>query len=306
LKHAEVTHVKTLTGHTEWVTVTLQDNTQLTVTANHPMKPVSSSADGLLHDVDSVFAKDLQPGSHHLMALRVVPVTVTDVQPSDCKDPRVAVNVRQPERHAIFVVGGGQAAVGALQSMGVESATPAKPLLQRVKQTFVEVVDEGSSGDGQSLQRASSSPALLSTSPQQECEHVDVVEVRNHSNHGSCSSSSVSSLSANVIVGNTISLGRDAADDAALRMKSSSLQVVALSTMLQARAASIPSVGSINHATGACDPCVFEMRRGQGSCFKGTLCGRCHVMEGHISYKELKQSKRRQEQSKKREQKLEV
>jgi len=302
LKHASITKAQTIAGQAKWVTVTLQDNTKLAMTADHPMRPMRADTDGQMQNLEqNVCAQDLQPGHHHLLALKVVPVLVTDVQSSGFCESRVSLSVQQPERHAIFVATADQA-TGSLQSMAVESCTPITTLRMCSRRTFVDIMDSESAQEDPLLQRSNSAPALLSSAQ----THLDTAVVRKSCVRPPPSASSVSSASFDVALGSTVYLEKADGNNGQLHLKPSSPKTASLNQLLQVRAASLQSVGSLYHESGDCRACAFALRRGDQTCFKGALCERCHASEGHLSYKDMKYLKRHKTRNTKREKRATV
>jgi len=204
LKHASITKAQTIAGQAEWLTVTLQDNTKLAMTADHPMRPLSAHTDGQMQSLEqNVCAQELQPGHHHLLALKVVPVLVTDVRSSGSCESRVSLSVQQPERHTIFVAAADQA-TGSVQSMAVASCTPFTPIRMCNRRTFIDIIDTEAAHEDPLLQRSSSAPALLSSAP----THLHKAAIRKSCVRPPPSDSSVSSASFDVALGSRVCLER--------------------------------------------------------------------------------------------------
>ena len=117
VSYAEVTGCQQLGGDVPWVSVTLIDGTSMTLTADHPVQPLSSRSDGhyspLTHNLGAIVkAVDLKPGKDSLAVLRLLPTAVQKVEDAACVASatgtgRVALSVQQPLRHSIFVAESG-------------------------------------------------------------------------------------------------------------------------------------------------------------------------------------------------------
>ncbi|CAE8593577.1 unnamed protein product, partial [Polarella glacialis] len=129
LKYTEVRSAETLVGDVAWVTVSMEDGTEMMMTANHPLTPLSRNEDCTnvrsLVERRVVRAADLDMEADHLAVLKLVPVRVVSVvssvplvngQPLEdqAAQNRVALTLRQPERNSIFV-----AAPGATDMHGI-------------------------------------------------------------------------------------------------------------------------------------------------------------------------------------------
>lgn len=148
LAFSEVAKTQTLEGATKWVNVRLADGTALMLTADHPVH----SAAPFERTVSRVArAGQLRPGVDAVTVLRMAPVPVVEVLREESKEQmggqisRVAVTIRQPERHSIFV-GAGDLHGAPMAPIAIGSAdafrnsSPARAQLQ-VQHTFLSVKD---------------------------------------------------------------------------------------------------------------------------------------------------------------------
>lgn len=304
LRYAEVSGVHVLPGNVNWVSVALTDGTALTMTADHPIQPQqvvrgSSMPQGRPSGCP-VRAADLTPGSDCLMVLRMVPIPVASVTQCQAEVPadapadehRVALTLRQPGRHSVFVAAPGshkQAPTMAVASADL-SAWPADSLV--VRRTFLEVQD----GVTTSIQRANSAPAsFLHAVPTLDGvqgvpgdQHVKVAKRRlDFRSHSESEVSSERSPKVNIgsgVDGHSGSSGvvcgaSTSSDRTAVAITTSSSGTARLSTLVGIKQSGLPSIGSVGHEQGNCRVCVFENRRQHssgGPCFKGFLCERCH------------------------------
>eukprot|EP00427_Karlodinium_veneficum_P001896 CAMPEP_0169164516 /NCGR_PEP_ID=MMETSP1015-20121227/58888_1 /TAXON_ID=342587 /ORGANISM="Karlodinium micrum, Strain CCMP2283" /LENGTH=587 /DNA_ID=CAMNT_0009236981 /DNA_START=60 /DNA_END=1823 /DNA_ORIENTATION=+ len=325
MKYAEVADVLIQSGSVEWVTVILEDGTQLDMTANHPTQPLAN--DGERH---TVRAGDLRPGDDHIMVLRTMPVRVKDVIYHDESDDEVLpgndrcfLTLKQPERHALFVAPApsGKTGLPSISTMAVGSAD-AKALDQslrlHVRNTFIDTDD---SDEDQEARRPRSNSVpnafnfnfeyeVLSPSRAENCAQANRfltahMESSNLSMSSCCSSAfSDSGLEHDNVILAPAMRSRFETDEGDM-LDARPQTTIALSEITYMKKVNMRSMGCVGHAQGACTPCLFANRQqhlGADPCWKGALCDRCHG--DHAPYIEAKpkSGRKRQRMAKKRRQ----
>eukprot|EP00971_Amphidinium_carterae_P324994 6455051-Amphidinium_carterae.1 len=167
---------KYLVGAAPWVEVKLIDGTALKLTADHPTQPRRAYL-----PEGHVPAGDLRAHSDSLMVLKMTPVEVDSVTPmAESVDGdglgggRVALSLKQPDRHEVFVStdrGGGvhgpdmtTVAVGSADARtktGLKNGAGGEGIGLTVRRTFIDVdrEEEGSKC------RSQSAPPSLWQSP---------------------------------------------------------------------------------------------------------------------------------------------
>mmetsp|Transcript_86929 Transcript_86929/g.219300 ORF Transcript_86929/g.219300 Transcript_86929/m.219300 type:complete len:973 (-) Transcript_86929:222-3140(-) len=317
LKHAAVEDVRTEAGAKEWTRVTLDDGTLLNMTADHPVQPVATAAEAVAagrvkpdgpfgQSRCTVCAADLQPKVDSLLVLKIVPVGVRSIETSRQDRPRVFVAVQQPERHAIFVASGGPFVGYAGQSVAIEAANRGlqNPVHMEVDKTFLRVGHRGARGQ----EILSAPPSLGGFEEVAAAEQLPGVIRDASGSHSSgsgvsCRSSGCSSVGdstsshssrgdTEVFVGSSVTprlkLSVVAAQDGSDQSETRLSHVVGIQTM------GWTSLGSIKHASGSCQACIFENRHqhhGGQPCWKGKLCEFCH--DGHDDLLAARKAKRR-------------
>eukprot|EP00927_Polykrikos_kofoidii_P057381 TRINITY_DN5149_c0_g1_i5.p1 TRINITY_DN5149_c0_g1~~TRINITY_DN5149_c0_g1_i5.p1 ORF type:complete len:768 (+),score=102.18 TRINITY_DN5149_c0_g1_i5:70-2373(+) len=331
LKHAAVLEAKRSESATptEWARVRLIDGTSLSMTADHPVKPVGLTVGqgvpaGPFCDVrPTVAARELRPGVDKLLVLKVVPEEVSEVELFSDVGPHVFLTVQQPERHAIFVadkaVGGEAGGRALLQPVAVESANGKDQGQLRfgVSRTFLEAFgcgNECKSGREEHRRRhPKSAPSIVGAKVAdvgvQSLRVTTDVSEDTLSNPSDGDSDALACGSAEeteaVVVGpaevdssehvhETFVATEKSSDHPVAAAFASSASCVRLSDLLAMKAAGLPSFGSVRHSQGSCKMCIFENRaqhHGASTCFKGTLCDRCH--EIHKPYRSALKDRRR-------------
>jgi len=300
LKYAELLDVCAKVGSVEWCAVTLADGTKLEMTADHALQPDASPASPsdqeapqegmLIRSRPPVRAADLRPGSDRITVLKVASVPVQSVQRhSGCGD-RIALNVQQPERHAIFVKGPYQQD-GSVQTMAVESANVKASCYTQIKHrhTFLHVLD--SSPDSRHplnghIQSKSAPPSIHMGG-----NSAVSVQANTHINSESFDHNDTLHADAENLV---INLSVDDKDTP--RAVNSVQEAIAPSESVQALG--FRSLGSLLHGRGECTPCTFENRHqfmGTKPCLKGSSCEFCH--ESHEN--EMRSQKRKMRRAQK-------
>lgn len=291
LKYTEVTGVRTITGKTRWVKVSLIDGTALTLTADHPIQ--LRAVDDFGRDRPrgaAVPAADLQPGTSAVTVLRMVPVTVAQVEDAELDageiGERVALTVRQPERHSVFVASPADGtgcrmatmAVGSADAHRQRAATSARGY--QIRNTFIDVQQD----EQQASTRRSKSapPGLLRFQTEREDKDVSPrLSSRKRQGQSLKASVSDSDLSSG---GTPESVGASIED---FLIGPGHFETTAqASTLIGARRSGFKSLGSAGHFSGSCRVCLFENRHqyaGDVPCWKGSLCDRCHEDHGPLT-----------------------
>uniref|UniRef100_A0A7S0AA91 Hint domain-containing protein n=1 Tax=Pyrodinium bahamense TaxID=73915 RepID=A0A7S0AA91_9DINO len=268
-------------GAAQWVEVLLEDGTRLEMTADHPVHLAQQNHHG--HFV--ACANELRPGTDGLFVLKVAPMAVKSVVPAESASPtRVALCVGQPDRHAILAAAprrNGCDSMPQIQALAVGSSdTPHSWNRLVTRRTSLECGSEVST----SPRGGGSAPASL---------HGDANRLLNGDQMGlgrmSLSSSSDSSQKlkgsseddARVMVC-TECKPEPACGDRCLGSRPAVRgEPMALSSVLQVRAAGLSSLGAARHAEGRCMPCVFQNHFQHGvrdkPCKEGIMCKRCHA-----------------------------
>mmetsp|Transcript_126083 Transcript_126083/g.315064 ORF Transcript_126083/g.315064 Transcript_126083/m.315064 type:complete len:836 (-) Transcript_126083:93-2600(-) len=306
LKYSDVVDVQTRDASTtEWVSVVLEDGTELQMTSDHPVYPqVAGAGPG---SSTPVRAAELQASAHSLEVLRLVPVPVREVRimpkagrsvepasspPDAAPTERVSLSVRQPERHSIFVASGPSVNGGvAVASASVDVQAASQWL--RVKNTFI--AGQGDSDDDSlpRVQRAGSAPpGVRSYGFDREAERPTQRSMCRSSSAGSdrTYASSFASSAATMSMwggaGTRIVIGEEPADrksmdpDPELEQREAAA-ALKLSPVLEAKRQGLRSLGSLGHCAGSCCPCLMESwhRAGKSArepCKWGFMCTRCH------------------------------
>mmetsp|Transcript_68470 Transcript_68470/g.164419 ORF Transcript_68470/g.164419 Transcript_68470/m.164419 type:complete len:758 (-) Transcript_68470:153-2426(-) len=296
-KFVEVTDSNTILGNASWVSVTLDDDTTLTLTADHPTQPRRSLGD--LPLAGHVAAQDLKEGSDSLMVLKMLPVKVRSVVPTrDTVKERVALTLKNPDRHEVFVAGAGGGVPGQeMSTMAVGSANAAAPAATdplgagmgkrafglTVKRTFIDLEEEPQ----RSSQRSGSCPPRLCASDAAAkpkgvtfAKNTEVTSGNGPRLRRVASESDIASQSSRQSSAPT--------DVDVLVAVTSGVGAATVSEILEARKGGLPSRGSIGHDHGNCQVCFFQNRHQHGEgppCFKGALCDRCHCQHELVGRK---------------------
>jgi hypothetical protein len=294
LKYAEVMDASTASSKSDWVVVTLEDDTKLVMTTEHPVFPGLSS--GRAEIGHAVRAVDLRPEHHTVEVLKKVAVAVREVRSlsstsAQVPSQRVALSVRQPERHAPFVAQGD----GAFTSMAVASASidatkEGESGRWLLKNTFIDEVAE----DVGDLVRSHSAPCVYHTEPSSKAERLP----RRPSKESLASSSAASKVKrARSFMSSYCSSELSHASSRESRQtvvmvahpeldqqRTLSNSSVKMTQLCQLAADGLQSVGSFHHHDGKCVPCLMQNLYLKGKyaepCRFGRFCGRCH--EHHV------------------------
>jgi hypothetical protein len=311
LKYAELLDVQKRMGSVEWSVVTLADGTKLEMTADHALQPDSlptnrTNPDGMLMRTrPPVRAADLRPGSDSIMVLKVASVPVQSVQSRTDSGDRIALNVQQPERHAIFVKGPHQQC-GSVQTMAVESAnvSASRCVKTTCKQTFLHVMDSSSdSGHGPNghIQSRSAPPSIhmagsaqAHTQDRQGSEEPERDLTPQGSGSGDYDGNRIVHMDTEDFV---INLGMDDVDSSRVGGVNSDQEATADAEYVQALG--LQSLGGLLHGRGECKPCAFENRHqfmGTKRCLKGVLCEFCHESHEYEIRSQKRKIRREQRQ----------
>lgn len=269
MKYTEVANTQVLNGPAAWVCVALADGTSLEMTSDHPVQrsAVAGSRSG-----DTVCAGDLKPGADAATVLRMVPVPVVSVTPcqeqvAPSEDNRVALTLRQPERHSVFVAGKGDT-VSATMAVGSANAAVARARQQlQVKHTFFCLEED--EDYFVPFRRSLSAPPELQPCRLEAEDQESLPSPRTASTSDWTSERSRSSNGSRHV---SILTGLQPTDS--LTCDSG---LAALSQLVSVRQGGLKSAGSFNHPT--CKPCAHQARFlsiGGRPCLKGELCTRCH------------------------------
>lgn len=272
VSHAEVSECQHLGGDVPWVSVTLIDGTSMTLTAEHPVQPLPSIADGHFSPLQNnlgaiVKAADLQPGKDSLPVLRLLPTAVQKVEDVPCSasatgTTRVALSVQQPLRHSIFVAEPRshpelQARV-AVSSANLQTQEARGDEQLSVHRTFLQW-----STKMPNLKRCNSAPpgGCLDSLRCLHAEDQDIVY------------NAPESVGAH---GQQMAVNRDGEG---VRI---------------AGALGLKSTNSWSHAFGNCSVCMFENRYQHGQsaspCSKGSSCSFCHQAHDFLDIKRKRKS----------------
>lgn len=296
MKYSQVSAVKTIAGEADWVNVKLADGTSLTMTANHPVQREELGDQNRRRSQALVKAGDLHPGEDAVTILRMVPVPVVQVTPCTAmaRETRVALSVRQPARHSVFVASKGDTMAG---TMAVGSANcnytkrPHDEGTLPMKWTFLHIED----ADGKPRRRTHSAPPSLSA----RSGHSDLEEGTRTSPKPrrlprplSCSDLSSERSSDDPHELPLVLWTRE--DFTSSASASTTLSnCVAMSDLMSVRSKGILSVGSDLHASKDCRPCVFQnkfLHYGMQPCFRGELCERCHHPHDFVDFRPKRKS----------------
>lgn len=283
MKYAQVSGVRSISGEAEWVRVALADGTALTMTVDHPVqqKLVHGCQSRQLQGLKR--AGDLQPGKDAVTVLRMVPVPVHQVTPylpmvrdTSAPSSRIALSVRQPDRHSVFVADGGD---GMAAPMAVGSANAAympsgssKVGCLRERWTFLnfEELEE------RPPRRPLSAPPRLSRDGGPDYNEAPLRSLRRSGSLSDISSDRSSGYSHE----HQMIVWTRAVDEAlGSRDHHPGSNTVALSQLLSVKQRGLKSQGCELHALGTCKPCIFENKSlhfGLQPCFRGPLCEHCH------------------------------
>jgi hypothetical protein len=279
----------------DWLVVILEDGTELEMTNEHPIFPLTND-DFHQNAGLPVRAADLKPRYHCLEVLKKVPVVVQDVKAlvvdttsgecsRDAPLERVAVSVHQADRHSIFVA---SAAGRASVAVASASVAPDQASLQHllVKNTFIDGFNEeeyGNAGTARSssappiVQRSEfrSQPKVLSLQNQLSSEVGSTHELRRTSSRTSLTSSYASTFGSTASKPTMIQLTNPGFDEARTLPNSLGLRAV-----MEMQAKGCASLGSTGHNQGKCAPCLMQSLYHKGKfaspCRFGKYCGRCH------------------------------
>jgi len=316
LKYAEVAEKEKHAAKLEdWVVVTLEDGTEMQMTADHPVFPqVTSAAGGSVEIGRTLRAGDLT-AEHSLGVLRLVATKVKDVRPlADLKadgrqtEERISVSMHQPERHSLFVSG----AADTSRSMAVASSSLAvggemESRRYLLKNTFLAEEEtpraqRRTSSAPPRLRRASrDAPTPLWLSDQRTSlasERASERSFRSRVSQASvCASSLVSVFSQESAGDRVVLIGSGVADRNQVGHHYD--ETVKVSEVIQAKRMGLSSVGGLGHGGKWCSPCLMQHwhQEGKGKseepCKYGMLCSRCHECHTDADIKELKQIRRR-------------
>jgi hypothetical protein len=312
MKHTALLEVKVVDGPVEWVTVMLEDGTALEMTCDHLVQPSPTSPDQgaamptgpHARPMPVTFAGELQPGIHSLTVLKVVPIPVKSVQRrQSSKNMRMALTVQQSERHAIFIGSPGDRGA-RISPIAVESANANEGgirIASQAKNTFLNVVSTRNS-DNQ-IQRCRSAPELGGAVSFSLMDGASVTHIADPS----ASISELSSLSSTISgqlgwdceVQVSGALAPRASEDGILVVPVGQNAPAVLSDLVVMRTSGYRSMGSVDHASGSCKPCIHNSRWTQGAhsqgaspCFKGPLCERCHEDHQIVSRSQKRRPKK--------------
>jgi len=334
-KYAEVTDVRTFDAqHSDWVRVVLEDDTELMMTADHPLFPEVGEAGAKEADSGLVKAGDLVVGKHSLEVLKMVPVPVKEViglerdaEGAAEKQPpskRVALSVQQGDRHSVYVAhkeGGVGMAVGSASISVDQVATRLRDSIS-IKNTFIELLDEGSDEEQMPLRRRTySAPVDLelyrfSCAEEDDTNSVAASSIgrqkglRRSYSRVSCASSKISAASSWLTskcssvsassgpVHRQIILGNQPKDRDFTAGSGPGIEertgVAELSAALAAKQAGLRSIGSLNHCQGHCYPCLMEtwFHNGKSTqgCKFGLFCGRCHEPHSEAEVRKMRKN----------------
>jgi len=299
MKYAEVLTSRLLESQDiDWVAVALEDGTSLTMTADHPVMPVSATKEVWEPNVTrdsrpflAVPASRLEPGKHAIYVLKLLPVPVLRVDSAGASEAvpqaRVNLTVRQPERHAVFVA---QAKVGpgfgpptpmAVGSADLSMCSP--QMLQpevRVKNTFIEACDAASD-----ISLCQSAPPTM-TVHQREV-HCVSDGLRSVVDDASSCLSLASSVSESVMTKSsamssvTFRLAGACSPSAGVDGHASlESENAMLTNFLNMQNCGLNSFGAFRHANNQCKVCPFESMYNAGlkerQCRFGAFCDLCH------------------------------
>jgi len=308
LKHAPILQIHTDTGDVEWTKLTLEDGTQLELTADHPVRPAENRGgdqqpQGPFACTDAcVKAGSLRPGEDRLLVLKVVPVLVKKVETRPVDSPHVFVSILHPERHAVFVAAAGGKAGAFSQPIAVESSNAhalasMEALSANIRNTFIHVPSQKQL----KVKSASAPPSLHGEvevanlpgtpmgSPTDRYQNTDPSSCDSHS---TCNSAISNGENLVVLGGPMVPEWAFAGDLRTHIVGASSGSLRQHASLLDYRgvqASGLASIGSLKHSEDQCNCCLFENRRqhfGFKPCYKGVMCERCH--EDHDVYKKWK------------------
>eukprot|EP00933_Yihiella_yeosuensis_P032642 TRINITY_DN26255_c0_g1_i2.p1 TRINITY_DN26255_c0_g1~~TRINITY_DN26255_c0_g1_i2.p1 ORF type:complete len:747 (-),score=93.52 TRINITY_DN26255_c0_g1_i2:51-2291(-) len=258
-------HVRRVTGYsdvkassiieseTKWVRVVLSDGSSVVLTEDHPMRPLSE--DGRNHYNDVVEAGKLTPGADFLTVIKPSSLAVQKVEEVKRSTERVALALKNPDRYSIFVSDPEGAAsdesnwiaVGAANLGGLGWARG-----MSVKRTFISY-DEDPFQRTPAFARSQSLPSL-------HLDSQDEVGFQCQALPGSQTASTGATME---------------------ELQDLEQEVVDASVAEFLASSNFKSIGSREHESGTCRPCVFEFRyqqsiAGAAPCRKGPLCHKCH------------------------------
>jgi len=293
-KYVQVLSSETLVGKAAWVEVKLEDDTCLTLTADHPTQPRQSKSD--LPASQHVPAAELRPGVDNLMVLKMQPVLVQSVEgkkadpdtygwPGPGLGTRVSIMLQQPDRHEVFVAPSGTMPGQEMSTVAVGSADVAanpevgssRPFGLTVKRTFYDVEDY----EITKVKRSASCPPKLDTREKQShrSKKVQVASASDNEVKPQFLPRLRRTASLSDVTSQSSRQSSTPSDVDVLVAVAASQGAATVTEMLQLRRAGIPSRGSVGHDFGTCQPCFFQNRHQHGDgppCFKGALCDRCH------------------------------
>lgn len=268
VSHVVVSECRNLAGAVPWVSVTLTDGTSMTLTADHPVQPLSSSFDGhfspISHNLGTVVkAADLQPGKDSLPVLRLLPTTVQNVEDITCvgsstETGRVALSVEHPLRYSIFV--------------GESGFCP--DVQARVAVSSASLHGEGACGDENMV--------LQNTFLQQK-QKRQLLRRCKSAPPGGCFNSMRNLQSDKQSVAFQTPKPSDSQVQRVCHDSDDTEQV------RHGKSLGFKSTGSLYHVSGNCSLCVFENKYHHGQsvfpCSKGASCDFCHEKHESMEYK---------------------
>mmetsp|Transcript_64031 Transcript_64031/g.118965 ORF Transcript_64031/g.118965 Transcript_64031/m.118965 type:complete len:728 (+) Transcript_64031:144-2327(+) len=289
-KYVEVLSSDTLVGKAAWVEVKLEDETCLTLTADHPTQPRQLKSD--LPASNHVPAAELKPGIDNLMVLKMQPVLVQSVErqkadpdtygwPGPGLGTRVSIMLQHPDRHEVFVAPSGTMPGQGMSTVAVGSADIAagspeigsgRPFGLTVKRTFLDVEEY----ESKAVKRSASCPPKMDAR-EKESARKPIQAVKDVKPQFLPRLRRTASLSD--VTSQSSRQSSAPSDVDVLVAVAASKGAATVTEMLQLRRAGLPSKGSVGHDFGTCQPCFFENRHQHGDgppCFKGALCDRCH------------------------------
>lgn len=257
-RYVPVTAIKRSTGQCMWVKATLADNTELEMTADHPVRTAGR--------FDNKLAASLIPFQDQMWITKTESIVVKDVKVCEDTKPRISVSFAQNIRFSMFVSQRGK----PFSAVAVESADYAQDL-PSFKNTFLHYA-----GSEVSISTApASAPAEIGRSGTfdplvQPLSHTvaDQMQAAATRTQYSVSTDSAATSSVDSL-------------DATFHLQGGNFKSrVVLSDFRETLGSATKSLGSWSHGQ-TCSPCRFQHRHYQDSkthpaCRNGKLCGACH------------------------------
>jgi len=177
LKYVELAEASVQAGSCEWSQLTMIDGTELTVTADHPLR-VKGDDDNAVFTLGGGQirqASALRPGRDTLTVLRVQTVQVKNVRTFRQSSPRVTLNMHQSLRFSILT---SQGAETGLQAVAIESSNAllGQDCQVTASRTFIHVEPES-----RPSRRAASSPPSLAGRSSKDFEQSSASALRTSS-----------------------------------------------------------------------------------------------------------------------------